>query len=191
MPIPRLNPEETALLVIDVQEKLVPTIADGDALVRNCAILLEMAGELRIPFLVTEHYPNGLGRTVPELTAAMADPAARIEKTRFSASVPLVAEHLSAWRRTSILVCGIEAHVCVLQTVLDLQEAGRQCFVVSDAVASSEPMQLNHACRRWEAAGAVTTGVMAAIYELLGDATHPATRRCIELVKRIRPISPE
>lgn len=168
----------------------MPTISGGDDLVENCAILLEMAAELVIPFLVTEHYPNGLGRTVPPITAAMVDRAARIEKTRFSAAVPIVQEHLSAWRRTTVLVCGIEAHVCVLQTVLDLQASGRQCFVVSDAVASSQPDQAAPAMRRWEAAGAVTTGVMGAMYELLGDASHPATRRCIQLAKRIRQISP-
>ncbi len=143
------------------------------------------SAELGIPFLVTEHYAQGLGRTVQAITAAMIDPASRVEKTRFSAVVPVVDEMLRSWRRGTVLVCGIEAHVCVLQTVLDLQASGRQCFVVSDAVASSQPEQLDHAVRRMEAAGAITTGVMSAMYELLGDAGHPSRRACVELAKQI------
>ncbi|MCP3903300.1 MAG: isochorismatase family protein [Planctomycetes bacterium] len=186
MPIPRLRPDETALLVIDVQDKLVSTIPDRDRLVTNCTILMRMAGELGIPLLITEHYPTGLGRTVSSVNAAMIDPAARIEKTRFSALVDVVDEHLLAWRRPSVLICGLEAHVCVLQTALDLQVTGRQSFVVLDAVAASQPEQIAPATRRWEAAGAITTGVMSAMYELLGDATHPARRACVELAKGIR-----
>jgi nicotinamidase-related amidase len=186
MAIPRLTIDETALLVIDVQEKLVPTVARPERLVTNCSLLLRLVGEIGIPYLVTEHYPNGLGRTVDELTSVMIDPSARIEKTRFSAAVDLVEERLQAWRRTNVLVCGIEAHVCVTQTVLDLQASGRQCFVVSDAISASQADQVDPAIRRMEAAGAVTTGVMAAMYELLGDASHPSRRACVELVKQIQ-----
>jgi nicotinamidase-related amidase len=187
MPIPRLRTEDTCLLVVDVQEKLVPTVAGSDRLVHNAALMLRLATELNMPYLVTEHYPKGLGRTVEAIDAAMLDRAARVEKTRFSAVVDLVDDMLTAWRRTSVLVCGIEAHVCVLQTALDLQASGRQAFVVSDAVASSQPEQFEHACRRWEAAGAVTTGVMSATYELLGDAKHSSRRACVDLARRIMP----
>lgn len=187
MPLPRLVIDDTALLVLDLQEKLVPTIPGGDRVVNNAALMLRLVAELGIPFLVTEHYPQGLGRTVPAITSAMIDPAARVEKTQFSALVPVVDEMLRSWRRGTILVCGIEGHVCVLQSVLDLQASGRQSFVVSDAVASSQADQLNHAVRRMEAAGAVTTGVMSAMYELLGDAQHPSRRACVDLAKRIQP----
>lgn len=186
MPIPRLRIDETALLVIDVQEKMEPTIADWDKMVHNCAILLRMAGELGIPSLVTEHYPKGLGRTVEEVASAMLDPSSRIEKTRFSAMVDLVDEHLRAWGKRTVLVCGIEAHVCVLQAVLDLHATGRQCFVVSDAISACQREQIGHALRRMERAGALTTGVMSAMYELMEDAKHPAFAACLELVKGIR-----
>ncbi|MHC5114971.1 MAG: isochorismatase family protein [Planctomycetota bacterium] len=185
MPIPRLLPDETALLVIDVQDKLVATIPDRERLITNCTILMRMAGELGVPTLVTEHYPTGLGRTVGPVNTAMIDPAARIEKTKFSALVDVVDEHLIAWRRPSVLLCGLEANVCVLQTALDLQVTGRQSFVVLDAVAASQPDQIAPAARRWEAAGAITTGVMSAMYELLADAQHPARRACVELAKGI------
>ncbi len=185
MPIPRLRVADTALIVIDVQEKLVPAIPDREKLVNNCVVMIRMACELGIPHLVTEHYPAGLGRTVEEMTAAMINPAGRIEKTQFSAVVDLVEDHLRAWRRPSVLVCGIEAHVCVLQTVLDLQAAGRQAFVVSDAISAMQSDQVAHALRRMETAGAVTTGVMSSMYELLGDSKHPSRQACVDLAKQI------
>jgi nicotinamidase-related amidase len=185
MPIPRLRIEDAALLVIDMQEKLLPSISGKERIIRNCEIMLRLAGELGIPYLVTEHYPQGLGRTVDAIASAMIDPAARIEKTRFSAAVEIVVDLLQSWRRTSVLLCGIEAQVCIMQTALDLQAAGRQCFIVSDAIAATQPDQIAPALRRMEAGGAVTTGVMSAMYELLGDARHPSRRACVELAKRI------
>jgi nicotinamidase-related amidase len=186
MPVPRLRVDDTALLVVDVQERLVPAIPDRERLIGNCVIMLRAATELGIPSLVTEHYPKGLGRTVEEVTAVMVDQAARVEKTRFSAAVDVVDDILRSWRRSTILVCGIDAHVCVLQTVLDFQAGGRQCFVVSDAVAASHPDQIAPAYRRMEAAGAFTTGVMSAMYELLGDAAHPSRAALVDLAKGIR-----
>jgi nicotinamidase-related amidase len=186
MPIPRLRIDDTVVLVVDVQERLMPTIVDRDRLTANCAILLRMAAELGLPYLVTEQYPHGLGRTVDNVAAAMADQSRRIEKTRFSACVELVDEQIAAWGRGTVLVCGIEAHVCVLQTVLDLHAGGRQCFVCSDAVSASQREQIGPAYRRMERAGAIVTGVMSAMYELLGDATHPGFRGCLELAKAVR-----
>ncbi len=183
VPIPRLSPDDTALLVIDVQERLLPTIADRQRLITNCAILLQMAGVLNLPYLVTEQYPTGLGRTADEDTAAMPDPSRRIEKTRFSAVIDLVDEHLHTWRCTNVLICGIEAHVCVLQTVLDLQAAGRQAFVCSDAVSASQPDQIGPALDRMKRSGAIVTGVLSAMYELLADARHPQFQSCLQLAK--------
>ncbi len=185
MPIPRLRIKHTALLVIDMQEKLLPAIVDREKLVNNCGLMLTIAGELGIPYLVTEHYPKGLGRTIESISGLMVDPAARVEKTKYSAVVELVDDLLRDWRRPSVLVCGIEAHVCVMQTALDLQASGRQAFVVSDAISAMQADQIAPAMRRMEAAGAVTTGVMSALYEFLGDAGHPARRTCVELAKRI------
>ena len=186
MPIPRLLPDETALLVIDMQEKLLAPIAEAPRIITNCSIMIRAAAVLGIPVLVTEHHPQALGRTVDAITQVMVDPASRIEKMRFSAHVDLVEETLLRWRRSRLLICGIEAQVCVLQTTLDFQASGRQCFLVSDAIGSSQGDQASHAVRRSEAAGAVTTGVMAAIYELLADADHPSRRACVELVKGIQ-----
>jgi nicotinamidase-related amidase len=186
MPIPRLRIDDAVLLVIDVQERLMPTIADRDKLTCNCAILLRMAAEMGIPYLVTEQYPSGLGRTVESVASAMIDPSRRIEKTQFSACIELVHDQLLAWQRSSVLVCGIEAHVCVLQTVLDLHATGRQTFVCTDAVSASQRDQIGPAFDRMKRAGAVLTGVLSAMYELLQDSTHKAFRPCLELAKAIK-----
>ena len=163
----------------------MPTITDRERLIANCAVLLRMAAETGIPSLVTEQYVQGLGRTVEEITRAMPDPSWRIEKTRFSAFVDVVSERLVQWRRPHVIVAGIEAHVCVLQTVLDLQAAGYVCFVCTDAVSASQRDQIVPAFERMQAAGAVLTGVMSSMYELLGDARHPAFKACLNLAKSI------
>lgn len=185
MPIPRLAIPETALLIVDVQERLMPTIAERQRVCANCATLLRMATELSMPSMVTEQYVKGLGRTVPEVAEAMSNPAARLEKTSFSAAVDLLREQLQRWRRSTVLVAGVEAHVCVLQTVLDLQAHGWQAFYVTDAIAAGQPEQIPFAFERMRSAGALPTGVMSAMYELLGDASHPSFRTCLELTKKM------
>jgi nicotinamidase-related amidase len=186
MPIPRLTIDNTALLIIDVQERLLPTIVDADKLTHNCATLLQIASVLGIPYLVTEQYPKGLGRTVDVVDKAMDDPSRRVEKTRFSSCIDLVSEQLLNWRRGTVLIGGIEAHVCVLQTVLDLHASGRQCFLCTDAISAGQRDQIAPALRRMESAGAVATGVLSATYELLADSTHPAFRSCLDLIKCLR-----
>lgn len=163
----------------------MPTIVDRDRIANNCAILIRIAEELHIPYLVTEQYPAGLGRSVHAIEAAMTDPSRRIEKTRFSALVELVDQHLLRWNRRSILIAGVEAHVCVLQTVLDLHATGRQCFVCTDAVSAGQRDQIPYALRRMERAGAVMTGVLSALYEMLADSSHPSFRACLNLAKEL------
>jgi nicotinamidase-related amidase len=144
MPIPRLRVEDTALLVIDVQEKLRPTIFAVDRLIRNCGIMIRMADALGLPIIVTEQNPRGLGETVGPLKELMGG-VLPIEKTQFSACTPGVVEQLSAAHRSTVLVCGIEAHVCVLQATLDLLARGLQVFLVSDAISAdgcSGPVRL-------------------------------------------------
>ncbi len=186
MPAPRLTPDTTMLLVIDIQERLVPTIVDADRLITNSAILLRLASELTLPYFVTEQYPRGLGRTTEPIAAAMTDPSRRIEKTRFSAAVDIIKERMATWRRSSVIICGIEAHVCVLQTVLDLQEAGYHCFLATDAISASQFGQIAPALRRMEQAGATPSGVISIMYELMGDSQHPSFRALLDLAKQVK-----
>jgi len=107
-------------------------------------------------------------------------------KTRFSAYTSDVAAQLRTLNRSQILVCGIEAQVCVLQTVLDLAAHGRQPFLVTDAISATDASQIAPAFRRMEHANAMATGTLSAMYELLQDATHPHFKACLELAKRIQ-----
>lgn len=192
MSIPRLKQDDTTLFVIDVQGALMPTLADHEQLTANCAALLRMAGVLGLPTVVTEHYVKGLGPTVPDVAACFPrddpdDPArfALVEKTRFSAYVPGVADALRRFERPNVLVCGIEAHVCVLQAVLDLQEAGYRSFFATDAISAGQRDQIAPAFRRMEAAGAVPTGVVSAMYELMEGAHHPRFKDCLAIAKQV------
>ncbi|MFM1822820.1 MAG: hypothetical protein RI967_1086 [Planctomycetota bacterium] len=185
MPIPRLTLERTALLVIDVQERLLPTIHDGDRVVANCAAALELARVLGIPAIVTEQYVKGLGHSAPAIAAAARDHAPIVEKTRFSALVPEVADFLARHRTDDILIAGVEAHVCVQQTVLDLLATGRQPWLLTDAISAGRPDQIAPAFRRQERAGAIPSGVLGAAYEILGDASHPRFKAVLGVVKTL------
>jgi len=185
MEIPRLAPDRTVLLVVDIQERLMPTLADAARLQTNAVALLRMAGELGLPVVLTEQNPRGLGPTVERIREALPADAVRAEKTVFSAFVDDVKEALLGFGRPEVLVCGIEAHVCVLQSVLDLLGGGFRPFVVTDAISAGQRDQIAPALRRMEAAGAVPTGVVSAMYELMHDARHPAFRGCLNVAKAV------
>ncbi len=185
MSIARLRADDTVLLIIDVQERLLPSLIEPDRLVSRCAFLGRVAGVLGLPTLVTEQYVKGLGRTSPEVLESVPG-ATIVEKTRFSGYVPTVASWLEGTGRRTVLLCGAETHVCVLQTALDLLAHGYQTFIVSDAVTCGETDQHQHALYRMSRAGTITTGCVSATYELLGDAASPRFRECLPLVKKLR-----
>lgn len=184
MAIPRLRPDDTLLLVVDVQERLMPTIHDGAELVTAIGVLGGFAALMAMPTVVTEQYVRGLGRTVPGLDSVLGD-APRFEKTQFSGCTPEVLEHLRRLQRPNILVCGIEAHVCILQTTLDLLASGFIPWLALDGISGSDRRQMDVAIGRMRGAGAICTGAMAAIYELIGDADHPQFKASLELAKRL------
>jgi len=186
MAIPRLKTDDTLLLVVDVQGRLMPTLPDPDALIAHSAILLQAANALELPAVVTEQYPQGLGATVPEVAEHIGADTPVFEKTRFSAITPEVDWHIRKTGQDTVLVCGIEAHICVLQTVLDLRAAGRDVFFCTDAISAGQSSQIPHAFRRMEAAGAVPTGILSALYELMADKQHEAFKRCLDLAKAVR-----
>ena len=166
---------------------MMPTIHGADAVVMNTVAMMEIAKALSIPIILTEQYTKGLGKSVPTISNALPPDAHAFEKSRFSPLTADVDRTLSALGRSDVLICGIEAHVCVLQTTLDLLATGRQVYLVSDAISSSEPEQGNHAIRRMERNGAVTSGVLSASYELMQDANHPAFKAVLTAVKSRLP----
>ncbi|GAB4356324.1 MAG: hydrolase [Gammaproteobacteria bacterium] len=149
-----MHPRHSLLLLIDIQERLVPAIHEHERVVENSAWLLNLARELGIPVLVSEQYPRGLGATVPEIRAGLAE-SERFEKVHFSCVADQgCREAIAESGRDQVVVAGIEAHVCVTQSVLQLLESGRQVFVVADAVASRSPRDAEAGLQRMRQAGA-------------------------------------
>jgi nicotinamidase-related amidase len=161
-----LDRQRTALVVIDVQEAFAKAVEGFDEVVRQTAILAEGARALGLPVLVTEQYPRGLGDTVPAVREALGD-VERLPKTVFSAAR---AEGFDLGGRDQALVCGIETHVCVNQTVHDLLAGGVEVHVAVDAVASRTEANRNLGLRKMEESGAILTSVETALFELLGAA---------------------
>ena len=159
-----LQPWRTALVVVDVQEAFRKAIPDFEDVARKTATLVEAARLLDIPTVVTEQYPKGLGHTVEEV-GLNGEPV--VEKTVFAASC---ADGFDLGGRTQAIVCGIEAHVCVHQTVEDLAGKGVEVHLCADAVASRDPANKVVALERAERAGAVPTTVEMALLELCGKA---------------------
>jgi nicotinamidase-related amidase len=172
---------DTGLLVIDVQEKLVPKIAGAAALVRNIAFLLEAAEILGVPVQATEQYPRGLGPTVAELRPRLPE---RPDKVGFSScAVPSVVETFHRLARPKVVLTGIETHVCVLHTALDLLAGGFRIFLPVDAVGARYRLDHDTALRRLEQAGAVLTTAEGCAFEWMGGADHPRFREVSRLVQ--------
>jgi nicotinamidase-related amidase len=179
----RLERERTVLVVVDVQEAFRPAVFDFERIVRNVAILVQGARALDVPILITEQYPKGLGRTVPEVSRHL-DGIEPIEKLCFSAAeAGEFSELLSESGREQVLLGGLESHVCVNQTADDLLRAGSEVHVAQDAVSSRTEENLNLGLRKMERAGAVITSVETALFELLRAAGTPEFKEIQKLVK--------
>jgi nicotinamidase-related amidase len=176
----KLDRERTALVVVDVQEAFRKAIPDFDRVAEASATLVEGADALGLRIVVTEQYPKGLGSTVPEVAEHLPDSVRAVEKVRFSAAE---ADGFDLGGRGQALVCGIEAHVCVNQTVLDLIDDGVEVHVAGDAVGSRTAENRELGLHKAERAGAVLTSVETALFELLGGSDAPEFKQVQELVK--------
>jgi len=177
---PRLDSGRAELVVVDVQEAFRKAIPDFEQVAGAAATLVQGAEAVGVPIAVTEQYPEGLGETVPEVASHLPDGAEPISKVRFSAAE---AEGFDLDGRDQALVCGIETHVCVNQTVLDLLDRGVEVHVARDAVGSRTAENRDLGLEKMEAAGAVITSVETALFELLGGSDHPAFKQVQALVK--------
>lgn len=183
MAIPRLNPATTALLLVDMQEKLLPHIHEHQQVSDQCARLLDGANVLDVPVCVTEQYRKGLGDTVPSLGDRIGDSVGRHEKLVFSACLEPIRKELAAYGARSVLVCGIEAHVCVLQTCLDLLSVGFLPFIVTDAIGSRRPADRDAAIARMTQAGVVPTTVESALLEMVHEAGTDRFKAMLPIIK--------
>ena len=173
-----LERDRAALVVVDVQEAFRPAVGEFDTVARNAGILVQGARELGLPVVVTEQYPRGLGETVPEV-AEHLDGVERHPKTVFSAAR---AEGFDLRGREQALVCGIEAHVCVEQTVQDLLDRGVEVHVAADAVTSRTALNRRLGVEKMERSGAWITSTEMALFELLGEAGTPEFKAVQKLV---------
>jgi nicotinamidase-related amidase len=170
-------------VVVDIQERLLPAIHEPQRVVQNSLRLIRGANILRLLILATEQYRKGLGPTVPEVASALAE-VAPVEKLSFSAcGADGLLATLRTKKITDVLLCGIEAHVCVSQTGLDLLDAGFRVFVVADAVSSRTAENHRLGLQRLEKAGAVLVSTEMALFELLERAGTEEFKRILELVK--------
>ena len=177
----QMSAGDTGLLVIDVQEKLLPKIPAADQLIRNIAFLVDGAKLLDMPVQATEQYPKGLGGTTPELAQRLPE---RPDKLAFSScSVPSVVDGFRRAARPKVVLAGIETHVCVQQTALDLLAQGFRVYIPVDAVASRYSLDHDLAIRRLENAGAIVTTAETCVFEWVGGANHPRFKEISRLVQ--------
>lgn len=178
-----LRRDDAAVLVVDVQEGFRPRLAGFDALVRHVRLLVEGARLLDVPVVATEQYPEGLGRTAAEVLGALGD-AEVVPKLEFSAvQAPRFDDLLGRLGRSQLVVCGLEAHVCVHQTVVDLLGRGLSVHLAVDAVESLDPVNREIGVRRALAGGAHASSVEMALFELLGSAGSEEFRPVHRLIK--------
>lgn len=161
-----LNREDTVLMVIDIQEKLVPVMKYKGQVINNTNILISAAKEMGFPVLATEQYPKGLGRTVPELIDSI-DKENIYSKNSFTAYTDEVKNVLKSLGKGKVLITGMETHVCVFQTVRDLLDEGYQVYLVRDAVSSRTKENFLNALDLMQSMGAVIINTETAVFDLL------------------------
>lgn len=179
----RIKVSECIGLVIDIQERLFPVMFNSDELLRRLQILVEGLKILKIPMLVTEQYPKGLGVTIDPLFSALDRPDI-IEKLSFSCCGESVFNtSLEKLGKPGVIICGIEAHVCVLQTVIDLVEKGYKPVVVADCISSRNPDDKAVALERMHSEGALITTSESLLFELTVEAGSQQFKSISRLVK--------
>ncbi|NUQ62489.1 MAG: hydrolase [Pirellulales bacterium] len=176
---------DTALLVVDVQEKLVPAIADHQQVVWNVGRLIDGAKILGVPVAATEQYPKGLGPTVPEIARRLGEIPSKL--TFSCGGCPDVFADWESRGIHKVLVCGIECHVCVQQTVLDLLAGGWRVYLAVDAVGSRHESDCRTALGRMDSSGATLTTTEAVLFEWCDIAGTPQFKQISQLVRQQRP----
>ena len=178
--------ENSALVLIDVQEKLMPAMANQAKVTARIQLMIKGCGLLNIPIVVTEQYPKGLGATVPdiELLLSNANVVGRAEKTMFSVRAGAEAfSGLAGQGITNLVILGIETHVCVAQSALDLLANGFEVYVCTDAVGSRNSNDHETALRRMENSGVIPTTVEAVLFEWCENANHESFKTISKSIK--------
>jgi nicotinamidase-related amidase len=181
--IMRITKEKTTGLVIDIQERLFPVMWGKEKFLKNCQILIQGLNELGVPIIVTQQYSKGLGETVDGIKSVLPE-FKSIEKREFSCcDEPSVNLNLAELQTKNVIICGIESHVCVLQTSIDLKGAGLNPIVVMDCVSSRTSESIELAKERFRFEGIMMTSVESILFELTRSSAAPEFRAISKLVK--------
>lgn len=179
----RILKEHTIGLVIDIQERLVPVMEEHEQFIENCRKLIQGLQILKLPLLATQQYTKGLGETIPEIKSIVKN-FQYIEKKDFSClDEPVFAENLALSGAENVIICGIEAHVCVLQTAIDLREAGYNPVVIMDCVSSRSFDNVDLAAERFRHEKIIMTSCESILFELTRSSTAPEFKEISKLVK--------
>ncbi len=178
-----LERDNSLLIIIDVQERLVASL-DKDIIVTRVGKLLDAANILDIPVLISEQYPNGLGHTVPQLSAKIKEGTPIAEKYSFSLlKEDGLLDKIKSFGKKQIVICGIETHICVHQTAAELIDAGFEVFVAKDACASRSKYEFKQGIEAMQANGAKISCVEIILFEWLRTAKHPKFKEIQALIK--------
>ena len=170
-------------MIVDIQERLLPHIHEGDNLLRNCLKLIEGLKALSVPIIITQQYSRGLGPTVPSIIEMFPE-FRYIEKVTFSCyDEPAFKEKLAFLGKPNIILFGIESHICVLQTCIDILEAGIQAVIVEDCVSSRKANDKKVAIERMRQEGAVITTMESLLFELTRSASNKNFKSISGIVK--------
>lgn len=179
----RIIKENTVGLIIDIQEKLFPAMCEKEQLLKNTVVLIQGLNELKVPIIVTQQYTKGLGETIPEISSEIHG-FNNIEKRHFSCcDEPTVLEELKRLDASNIIICGIESHVCVLQTAVDLKDAGFNPIVVVDCISSRTKENLELAKERFRFEGIMMVSYESILFELTRSSVATEFRTISKLVK--------
>ncbi|MDP1621734.1 MAG: hydrolase [Bacteroidales bacterium] len=179
----RILKDKAIAVIIDVQERIFPVMYDHEKLLKNIPLLIEGLKIIGIPLIVTEQYVKGLGPTIPEIAEKIGD-MERIEKASFSCcGEPGFMMDIASSGRDYVIIAGIESHVCVLQTVIDLQQSGYHPVVVEDCISSRKPNDKLMAIERMRKEGVIITTYEAILFELLRHSGGDTFRAISKLVK--------
>lgn len=177
---------KSLLLVVDIQPRLADAMSEEEReqMLDNAGMLIQAANVLAIPILLTEQYPKGLGETHAAILEHLPDNTQRFEKTGFSCcAAGGFNEALESASRQQVILVGQEAHVCILQSALELHHRGFQVFVVEDAICSRKPNHKIYALERMRRAGITITNGESVLFEWLRDAAHPQFKELAKLIR--------
>lgn len=179
----KLDRKDAAILIIDLQEKLMKAMKDREKVYKNTGLLMAVAKELDIPVVLTEQYPQGLGSTVKEIKDSLPSNYYLLEKFKFSAYVDEMRDILNKIGRKTMVVTGSETHVCVFQTTRDLVEAGYKVHLVADAVCSRFEENYRNGLQLMGNLGAVITNTETVLFDLLEYSNTPEFKAISPLLK--------